>query len=124
MKQCKIKPADRTFLFLSECRCKAFFSLGEEGAKDIVKVSDEKYDSDRIDIIRNFLNLFEVTIIDYTIRVMEKDNILGFYTDISPRNLDEDFISVLESLKDYEEELTSEGKELKFPIEILCLLKN
>lgn len=92
--------------------------------KDIVKVSDEKYDSDRIDIIRNFLNLFEVTIIDYTIRVMEKDNILGFYTDISPRNLDEDFISVLESLKDYEEELTSEGKELKFPIEILCLLKN
>lgn len=91
--------------------------------KDIVKVSDENYDLDRIDIIRNFLNIFEVTIIDYTIRVMEKDNnFLGFYTDISPRNLDEDFISVLESLKGYEEELTSEGKELKFPIEILCLL--
>ena len=92
--------------------------------KDIVKVRDENYDSDRIDIIRNFLNLFEVTIIDYTIRVMEKDNPLGFYTDISPRNLDEDFNSVLESLKGYEEELTSEGKELEFPIEILCLLKN
>lgn len=92
----------------------------EQVYDNVVKITDEDYRCDKIKIMEHLFNVFNIIILDYEIRLMEKDSFLGQYMDIYPHSLDEDFISILKKFNEMEND---SDEELKYSIKILAIME-
>ena len=88
--------------------------------KDIVVITEENYTCDRYSIMENLFNELDIIVLDFEVRIKQKESVLGAYMDIVPYNVDEDMLSVLKKLDVAEEEA---GEELIFTIKMLAVVK-
>lgn len=92
----------------------------EKMYKDIVTITEDNYTTDRFSIMENLFNELDINILDFEIRIKQKEDILGRYVDIVPYSLEENLLSILEKLSKMEEE---SEEDLVFIIKLLAIMK-
>lgn len=89
--------------------------------ENIVLITDDNYTTDRWNIIKNLFDTIDITVLDFEMRITEKNNILESYVDIQPNNINEDLLlATLEQFKEFEQE---SDEQLELQIKMLALIR-
>ena len=89
--------------------------------ENIVLITDDNYTTDRWNIIKNLFDTIDMAVLDFEMRISEKNDILESYVDIQPNNINEDLLlSTLEQFKEFEHE---SDEQLELQIKMLALIR-
>lgn len=89
--------------------------------ENIVLITDDNYTTDRWNIIKNLFDTIDMTVLDFEMRISEKNDILESYVDIQPNNINEDLLlATLEQFKEFEQE---SDEQLELQIKMLALIR-
>ena len=89
--------------------------------ENIVLITDDNYTTDRWKIIKNLFDTIDITVLDFEMRISEKNDILESYVDIQPNNINEDLLlATLEQFKEFEQE---SDEQLELQIKMLALIR-